>query len=321
MDLLDIGKELKTEREHQGLSLENVHEDTRIGIDFLRSLEQGKIEHLSHPVYARGFVRSYAHYLGLDSDRIAEDFSSVFQTEDHFDKINPDDIPTSLRTSKQVLRPDSCPMILGIALLLMIVLGLGLFIYYSYKSSLNDNGQDVVSRDSAVGPQLPDMSLSRSPQPPEVFTADDENEESQEVEDTGLNGLTLEPGISLSRTLTESDTDDSFQAAAGERADEQAGPDPEIQTEAGEEIQHDPGKSTIEIQAREECWLRIAADQSRREVYLRPGESVSAEFEDFVQITLGNAGGVDIYLNGSLYPFDAASGQVKTIRISSSDIN
>jgi|GEM_PF-1658236 len=321
MDLLDIGKELKTEREHQGLSLENVHEDTRIGIDFLRSLEQGKIEHLSHPVYARGFVRSYAHYLGLDSDRIAEDFSRVFQTEDHFDKINPDDIPTSLRTSKQALRPDSYPKILGIALLLMIILGLGLFIYYSYNSSLNDNGQDVVSRDSAVGPQLPDMSLSRAPQPPEGFTADDENGESQEVADTKFNGLTLEPETSLSRTLTESDTDDSFQAAPRERADEQAGPDPEIRTEVGEEIQRDPGKSTIDIQAREECWLRIAADQSRREVYLRPGESFSVEFEDFVQITLGNAGGVDIYLNGSLYPFDAASGQVKTIRISSSDIN
>jgi cytoskeleton protein RodZ len=321
MDLLDIGKELKTEREHQGLSLENVHEDTRIGIDFLRSLEQGKIEHLSHPVYARGFVRSYAHYLGLDSDRIAEDFSRVFQAEDHFDKINPDDIPTSLRTSKQAVRPDNYPRILGIVLLLIIIIGLGLFIYYSYNSTLNDNGQDVVSRDSAIGPQLTDMSLSRAPQPPEGFTGDNENAESQEVADTGFNGLALEPETALSRTLTESEADDPFQSAAQERADLQTGPDPEIRTEVVEDIQRDPGKSTIDIQAREECWLRIAADQSRREFYLRPGENVSVEFEDFVQITLGNAGGVDIYLNGSLYPFDAASGEVKTIRISSSDIN
>lgn len=321
MDLLDIGKELKTEREHRGLSLEDVHEDTRIGIDFLRSLEQGKIEHLSHPVYARGFVRSYAHYLGLDSDRIAEDFSKVFQTEDHFDKINPDDIPTSLRASKEVMLNANYSKILGILLSLMIILGIGWFIYYSYNSSLNDHGQDFVSQDSAVDPQFRDMPLSDVPHPPEEFTAHDEPGESEEFADTGFNGLTLEPEASLSRTSSGSDADDSVQAAARERADEQAGPDPEIRTEVEDEIPLDLEKSTIDIQAREECWLRIAADQSSREVYLRPGESVSVEFENLVQITLGNAGGVDIYLNGSLYPFDAASGQVKTIRISSSDIN
>ncbi len=316
MDLLDIGNELKNERELQGLSLENVHEDTRIGIDFLRSLEQGKIEHLSHPVYAKGFVRSYAHYLGLDSERIAEDFSSVFQTEDQFDKINPEDLPTSLRTSLKTGKSLSYIMIAGIALALMIVVGLGWFIYHSYNSRLTDQEQDFVSMDSTADLQMNDSGLPYISDRPEGFPADDDPVGVEVDEDMRVSEMTLEPLASLGPDQAVNEADEAVEQ---EFLPEQTIPDPQDRAQVEHEVLPDYEKAKIVIQAREECWLRIIADQSTREVYLRPGESVSAEFEQFVQLTLGNAGGVDLFLNGSPYSFDAVSGQVKTLRISPSD--
>ncbi|MBF0485777.1 MAG: helix-turn-helix domain-containing protein, partial [Candidatus Omnitrophica bacterium] len=62
----DIGVFLKAERERQGLSLDMIHEATKIPIDSLKAIEEGyKVRTLS-PFYFKSFVRLYAQYLNLD---------------------------------------------------------------------------------------------------------------------------------------------------------------------------------------------------------------------------------------------------------------
>lgn len=61
-----IGARLKEARATKRLSLEEVERDTRISRRYLDALERGDYELLPAPVYARGFMRSYADYLGLD---------------------------------------------------------------------------------------------------------------------------------------------------------------------------------------------------------------------------------------------------------------
>ena len=61
-----IGARLQEVRDSKQLTLAEVARDTRISLHYLEALESGHYEVLPAPVYARGFMRSYADYLGLD---------------------------------------------------------------------------------------------------------------------------------------------------------------------------------------------------------------------------------------------------------------
>lgn len=57
---------LAEERERRGLSLEQVAAATRIRVAHLDAIERGELDALPGAVYARGYVRAYASYLGVD---------------------------------------------------------------------------------------------------------------------------------------------------------------------------------------------------------------------------------------------------------------
>ncbi len=60
-----IGEILKTTREQQGVSLEDVAEATKIRTKYLRALEEEKFDILPGDVYAKGFATAYLKYLGI----------------------------------------------------------------------------------------------------------------------------------------------------------------------------------------------------------------------------------------------------------------
>jgi hypothetical protein len=62
----DIGMDLRRERERLGLSLAQAEADTRIRARYLAALEEARFDDLPEEAYVRGFLRSYATYLGLD---------------------------------------------------------------------------------------------------------------------------------------------------------------------------------------------------------------------------------------------------------------
>ncbi|MBV8981126.1 MAG: helix-turn-helix domain-containing protein [Acidimicrobiia bacterium] len=67
----DLGRQLRRARQHLGLSLRDVHALTAIPLDCVAALEEGDLTHLPSPVYARGYIRSYAEAVRLDGDRLA----------------------------------------------------------------------------------------------------------------------------------------------------------------------------------------------------------------------------------------------------------
>lgn len=62
----ELGTWLVRAREARGLTLEDAERDTRISRRYLQALETETFETIPAPVYARGFLRSYSQYLGLD---------------------------------------------------------------------------------------------------------------------------------------------------------------------------------------------------------------------------------------------------------------
>ena len=69
--MTDIGSQLRAAREAQSLTLEQVFKATRIKQSFLEAIEANQLQALPGPVQARGFVRSYANFLGLDGEHLA----------------------------------------------------------------------------------------------------------------------------------------------------------------------------------------------------------------------------------------------------------
>lgn len=71
------GASLKAAREKLGLSINDVSIATKISLRVLKALEAGKVDELPAASFTRGFIRSYAAYLKIDSAPILNEFSMV----------------------------------------------------------------------------------------------------------------------------------------------------------------------------------------------------------------------------------------------------
>jgi transcriptional regulator with XRE-family HTH domain len=70
----ELGEVLRKRREELGVSLEDVQAATKIRKRYLQAIEEGDWSVLPGDVYARGFVRAYADYLGLNGTALLEEY-------------------------------------------------------------------------------------------------------------------------------------------------------------------------------------------------------------------------------------------------------
>jgi cytoskeleton protein RodZ len=69
-----IGQILEQARKARGLTLEEVEHATKIRKRYLVGLEREDYGVLPDAVYAQGFLKTYANYLGLDGDELSREF-------------------------------------------------------------------------------------------------------------------------------------------------------------------------------------------------------------------------------------------------------
>jgi cytoskeleton protein RodZ len=69
-----IGESLRKARTGRGLTLVEASEAIKIRVRYLRALEAEDWDVMPARAYARGFLRTYADYLGLDGEALVEDF-------------------------------------------------------------------------------------------------------------------------------------------------------------------------------------------------------------------------------------------------------
>ncbi len=67
-----VGKALREARRRRRIDLAQVEESTKIRSRLLLAIENEEWDALPGETYARGFIRTYADYLGLDGERLAE---------------------------------------------------------------------------------------------------------------------------------------------------------------------------------------------------------------------------------------------------------
>ena len=71
----NIGLKLKEKREENGVSVEEAAEDLKMRPSQIISLEEGRKEDFSDVNTLKFFIRDYAKYLGLDGEKLVDEFN------------------------------------------------------------------------------------------------------------------------------------------------------------------------------------------------------------------------------------------------------
>jgi transcriptional regulator with XRE-family HTH domain len=172
--MIDLGRRLREEREEQGISFAEAEAGTRIKARYLKAIEKNDWAALPTHVQARGFLRNYAVFLGLDGDEVMSSFSQVTRSA----SINLPSSPaqdTGVRTTSAdgaVFRPRNIDIdqvsvlrrwlnsdvVIGLALALMvIVIGFGLL-------QILPGGSDEVAGSGVTTPALTPVVTDNAPE-------------------------------------------------------------------------------------------------------------------------------------------------------------
>jgi hypothetical protein len=80
--MFEIGTSLREARLRQGLDFPELEQATKIRGKYLRALEDEQFDLLPAQTYVKGFLRSYAEYLGLDGQLYVDEYNSRYVVGD-----------------------------------------------------------------------------------------------------------------------------------------------------------------------------------------------------------------------------------------------
>ena len=324
--LQQLGQKIREARIAKNLSLESVSGHLHIAVKILEAIEEGKPEKGPSPVFLRGLVRTYCHYLGIDKTGIADKIEQFLKSADQGKQ--------QLKTLKPVLEIRESHPIRNIVTVLVLVTG-GYLFYSIYSSQIpfflaQDNNTQSKSAMVAVEDKLAetekinvaDDGIATSPQAviqskeepadskktiPEQIEA---SGETSSVEDSSLvkTDTTGESNTTPDTVTEKTETDDVL--AATDRTLEKLEIESEIsltdpnQTNLPElsqsEVEQDLMEPlTLEVEASEGTWISISVDGNEaKDIRLGTDEIHQWEAKKEYLLTLGNTHAVRILLNG-----------------------
>ena len=93
-----LGDLLRETREQKNLSLDDVEKGTNIRKLYIKSIEEGNYEKLPGEVFLKGFIKTYGKFLGLDSQKLIEQYKQEKNTPNPAEEIN-------IETKKEEVAP------------------------------------------------------------------------------------------------------------------------------------------------------------------------------------------------------------------------
>jgi cytoskeleton protein RodZ len=120
-----VGSKLREARTRRKLSLTKVEAATKIRGRYLQAIEEDDWDQLPGDVYARAFIRTYGHWLGLDGERLAEEqrqSSGGIRPGERLPRVDPRPRPISRR--RAVRRPNVPPRVLVAVVTALVIAAL-----------------------------------------------------------------------------------------------------------------------------------------------------------------------------------------------------
>jgi hypothetical protein len=117
--MFDIGATLREARERRGLSLDDVQQSLHFRERYLIALEDEHWELLPGEAYTKGFLRTYAEFLGLDGTLFIDEFNERVAAEEE-QAIVPESLAPRRKRSRLLVRA-----IVGVVVLVFAVFAAG----------------------------------------------------------------------------------------------------------------------------------------------------------------------------------------------------
>src|SRR4051795_3245488 len=80
--MFEIGNSLREARQRKELDFPELEQGTKIRVKYLRALEDESFEILPSSTYVKGFLRTYADYLGLDGQLYVDEYNVRYGSGD-----------------------------------------------------------------------------------------------------------------------------------------------------------------------------------------------------------------------------------------------
>lgn len=324
MDALAVGTistALKQAREHQGSSLQDISQAVNVPARYLQALEgQGDRRLLADRMYLIPFLRAYATYLGFDPNGAVRQFVSELQTNEVMKVKARLDSPLSPARFSAWIFP--------LVVLLGGLLTVAFILRYSELGSWWPFGQQKEGS-SAVFSSNELVNLAAEEDAPRdaeenVSTEDREQdrqaeEKRQEEERAKLVFAVVQdeepqasqPGIPREGKVPTPALPWALPAIASSALNVQTSQIP----------QELSGLHQLRVHAVEKTWLRVVIDGERtKDMMLSPNQQAQWEARSSFTLTVGNAGGIEVALDGNVLPPLGRSGEVvRRVRIPSGE--
>jgi cytoskeleton protein RodZ len=270
-----IGAELEKARLERGLSLEEVEQATKIRKRYLSGLEREDYSVMPDGVYAQGFLKTYANYLGLDGEELSQRLKD--SRRPRRERGISYNVPKASGFERPLISPGglagtekrsvSTATILGIVVAVLAVAAVIGGLYYVGRGA-QISGLD--ERDASP------VSSEKAPDNPDKNRAGD-------------------PGSVVSG-----------------KEDPQAGEEPAPNGEPGAAAEPDTLTVAVSVEERP-SWLSVVTDGSvALEQLAEPGFSQTFEADQALSIRTGDAGAVSVEVNGQEVGPLGESGEVLT---------
>ncbi|MCL5677426.1 MAG: DUF4115 domain-containing protein [Firmicutes bacterium] len=284
--LRELGGELRAARQQRGLTIADVQTETKIRSRYLEALEEGRMDILPGDVYAKGFLKTYAHFLGLNGHAFVERYKQ-WQTEQEGSAGQESQVGPAASTATPVTPPAEIVVRsrakgkrgkrgkrglglgLGLAALLIVSIVAGAWLAWRSWSAWPEGraGQGEASpvQQPAQAPDSSDGTDGTPPGPGGGATAG--------------SAVTLEPGTPPDQFTVPF----TAHGAAGQ-----------------------PLKLTVTVSAA--CWIRLErAGGAVVEQTLPPGSSLTWDFTGEARIKLGNPPAAKLQVSGAPVPDPVAT--------------
>lgn len=165
---MGVGQRLQEERLRQGFSLEEIEEETKIRKYYLQALEEENYQVLPPRVYATGFVKRYAKFLGLNEAELSNEFKQ--QAYSDWEEPEAAQVSEPLTPINKVVLPWGNIMAAIVFLVIAIWIGNYVVGYLSERGAENGTPQPGIQQPADQTPD-PDKDQEDTPPPSQTLTA------------------------------------------------------------------------------------------------------------------------------------------------------
>lgn len=327
MTLVELGAALRVEREKRGLNMEDAANKLKISARLLRALEEGDEQSLPPLAYTKGFIRSYASYVGLSSEEVSEALGTL---EAASEPVAPQNVyePEMVLTPRRNFKPILAGLFMvGVIVVVLIAWQQGVFDFLGRQTRRLAQPAPLQSAES-VDPG----NLASRPSAP---VAPAQGQAPAASQPQGAAGAASQPAAQPSAQAPTQQAAPASQSAApalppvrgaaanGPAANAQPVGAPASAAPAGSAAAPVAGQQggdaqtaahKLIITATEECWVHSSADKTdTRQFSLHKGDTFALTFSKSLELKLGNAGGVRLRYDGEELPPAGQSGQVRNM--------